>query len=287
MKLVSYYVPTTDEPHSRYGVVAGERVYDLTTPRLPTLRSALSVEGVEAIAARAADTVKKTDGAPLASITLLPPIADPDKIICVGVNYATHAQETGNETPDRPAFFVRFVSSLVGHDSPTLRPRVSDQFDFEAELAVIVGRRAYQVAESDAMAYVAGYSCLAENSVRDWQRHSRQATAGKNFIKSGAFGPWLVTVDEAGPIEAMSIVGRLNGEEMQRDSAANMIFSVPRMISYLSTFTELLPGDVICTGTPAGVGHTRKPPRYLRPGDVFEVDISGVGVLSNPVSQGC
>lgn len=284
MKLVSYMTSTGKAQPSRYGVVADDRVYDLITTRSSSLRAALSNEGIEGIATRADEAIKKADGIALSSVILLPPITDPDKMLCVGMNYFLHAQEVGMAVPGHPSVFVRFASSVVGHDSPVNHPRISQQFDFEAELAVVIGRKAHRVAESEALRYVAGYSCLAENSVRDWQRHSNQATAGKNFLGSGAFGPWLVTPDEAGPIEMMTIVGRLNGEQVQSDNAAGMIFSVPQLIAYFSTFTELLPGDVIATGTPAGVGFSRKPPRFLLPGDVFEVDVSGVGLLRNIVA---
>ena len=185
--------------------------------------------------------------------------------------------------PSRPSLFVRFTGSQVGHDEPVWRPRASAQFDYEAELAVVIGRSARHVPEERAHEFIAGYACFAENSVRDWQKHAAQATPGKNFAASGAFGPWLVTPDEAGPVERMDVIGRLNGREMQRDSAANMIFSVPQIIAYISTFTTLLPGDVIVTGTPAGVGFTRNPPVWLVPGDQFEVEITGVGTLRNPV----
>src|SRR5690554_285854 len=286
MKLVSYRESQDGAAQARYGaVVNGDSIHDLTTAQAPTLRMALSSEGIEGIAARADAMAKQARGIPLGSVVLLPPIPDPDKILCVGLNYFLHAKEAGMDVPARPSIFVRFGSSVVGHDNPVQHPGISEQFDFEAELAVVIGRRAYRVSEADALDYVAGYSCLAENSVRDWQRHSNQATPGKNFVGSGAFGPWLVTPDEAGPVESMMVTGRLNGEQVQGDSAANMIFSVAQTISYLSTFTELLPGDVISTGTPSGVGFSRKPPLYLRPGDVFEVDISGVGLLRNPVAQ--
>jgi 2-keto-4-pentenoate hydratase/2-oxohepta-3-ene-1,7-dioic acid hydratase in catechol pathway len=219
----------------------------------------------------------------LAEIAWEPPITDSDKTICVGLNYYEHAKEANMAVPTRPSLFVRFPASQVGHDVAVVRPSASAQFDYEAELAVVVGRAARHVAEERANDYIAGYTCFAENSVRDWQRHAAQATPGKNFEASGAMGPWLVTPDESGPVENMTVIGRLNGREMQRDSAANMIFSVPQIIAYISTFATLLPGDVIVTGTPAGVGFTRKPPLYMVPGDVFEVEITGVGVLRNGV----
>ncbi|KCV65654.1 fumarylacetoacetate hydrolase family protein [Bordetella bronchiseptica] len=284
MKLVSYLDRTQRDPQPSYGAVVGERIIDLATPQAPTLRAALARDGVDGLAAR----LRQADGAAglaLADATLLAPITDPDKILCIGLNYRLHAEEAGMAIPARPSTFVRFAGSLAAQGQPVLRPAESDQFDYEAELAVIIGRPARRVSEARAMEHVAGYACLAENSVRDWQRHSTQATPGKNFVRSGAFGPWLVTADEAGAPEAMTVIGRLNGETVQHDSVANMIFTVAQLVSYLSTFAELLPGDVIATGTPAGVGMSRKPPRYLRPGDVFEVDISGVGVLRNPVDD--
>lgn len=284
MKLVSYLDRTQRDPQPSYGAVVGERIVDLATAQAPTLRAALARDGVDGLAARLRQAGEAA-GVALADATLLAPIPDPDKILCIGLNYRLHAEEAGMAIPARPSVFVRFAGSLAAQRQPVLRPPESDQFDYEAELAVIIGKPARRVSEAQAMEHVAGYACLAENSVRDWQRHSTQATPGKNFARSGAFGPWLVTADEAGAPEAMTVIGRLNGETVQHDSAANMIFTVAQLVSYLSTFAELLPGDVIATGTPAGVGMSRKPPRYLRPGDVFEVDISGVGVLRNPVDD--
>ena len=263
-----------------FGAVRGDGIVDLASPDVPTLRAALTTWGVEGLLdrARAGRTV-----VPLQEITWLQPIVDPDKIICVGLNYFDHAKEANLPVPDRPSLFVRFASSQVGHLVNVERPRASHQFDYEAELAVVIGRGGRHIAEARADEHILGYGCFAENSVRDWQMHSRQATPGKNFERSGGFGPWIVTPDESGPVEAMEVIGRLNGREMQRDKAANMIFSVPKTIAYVSTFTTLLPGDVIVTGTPAGVGFTRKPPVWLVPGDRFEVEITGVGVLSNTV----
>jgi 2-keto-4-pentenoate hydratase/2-oxohepta-3-ene-1,7-dioic acid hydratase in catechol pathway len=282
MKLVSYIDPARRDGAPSYGAIVGELIIDLATPADPTLRAALANDGLDGIARRLNASLHK-GGAALASVELLAPIPDPDKILCIGLNYHLHAQEMGMAIPAKPSVFVRFPSSLAAHGQPVLLPRESEQFDYEAELAIVIGRRARKVSAESALQYVAGYSCLAENSIRDWQRHSTQATPGKNFDKTGAFGPWLVTPDEAGRPDAMRVTGRLNGEEVQCDSTGNMIFSVAQLIAYLSTFTELLPGDVIATGTPAGVGMSRKPPRYLREGDVFEVDISGVGRLRNPV----
>lgn len=284
MKLVSYLDRTQRDPQPSYGAVVGERIIDLRLPQAPTLRAALAQEGVAGLAARL-EAAPHGAGMGLRDADLLAPIINPDKILCVGLNYRLHAEEAGMAIPAKPSIFVRFASSLAAQGQPVLRPAESEQFDYEAELAVVIGKPARRVSEAQAMEYVAGYSCLAENSIRDWQRHSAQATPGKNFMHSGAFGPWLVTTDESGPPEAMTVTGRLNGETVQRDSVENMIFTVAQIVSYLSAFVELLPGDVISTGTPAGVGMSRKPPRYLRPGDVFEVDISGVGILRNPVND--
>lgn len=286
MKFASYTHADSAGATGGYGVVVDDRIIDLTTTALPCLRTALAAEGLAALMERARQRTAVDGGIPLSAVRLLPPIPQPEKILCVGLNFHLHAQEAGMAVPARPSIFVRFASSIVGHETPVLRPQASEQFDYEAELAVVIGRRAHRIPETDALDVIAGYACLAENSVRDWQRHSTQATPGKNFVHSGACGPWLVTPDEAGPVEHMTVAGRLNGEPVQSDSGANMIFSVAQTIAYLSTFTELAPGDIIAMGTPAGVGFTRKPPRYLRPGDVFEVDITGIGVLRNTVAQG-
>lgn len=261
-----------------FGVVEDRQVRDLSG-EVPTLRHALAEWGLPGLRARAGGGTL----VPLAEIAWRPPITNPDKILCVGLNYHAHAAEANMPVPAKPSLFVRFPGAQVAHEESVQRPRASSQFDYEAELAVIIGRAGRHIAEGNAYDHVAGYACFAENSLRDFQKHATQATPGKNFEASGAFGPWLVTPDEAGPVEKMEVVGRLNGREMQRDSAANMIFSLPQLLAYISTFTTLLPGDVIVTGTPAGVGFTRKPPVWLQPGDVFEVDISGVGVLRNPV----
>lgn len=275
MRLASF----TRQGRHGFGVVADDRVVDLSGD-VPTLRDALARWGLDGLHRRVPSA---SASIALNEVDLLPPIPAPDKVLCVGLNYFAHAKEAKMAVPEKPSLFVRFASSQVGHGAPVIAPAASHQFDYEAELAVVIGRPGRNVPERDAHAWIAGYACFAENSVRDWQTHSRQATAGKNFESSGAFGPFLVTPDEAGPIEAMDVIGRLNGREMQRDRAANMIFSVPQLIAYISTFTTLVPGDVIVTGTPAGVGFTRDPPVWLRPGDRFEVEITGVGVLSNPV----
>lgn len=220
---------------------------------------------------------------PLDATELLPPVPDAGKVVGIGLNYHRHAMETGKATPTHPAFFARFAEAQVGHGAPLVRPRQSEQFDFEGELTVIIGRRARHVALDRALDHVAGYCCFADNSVRDFQRHSMTGMAGKNFPASGACGPWMVTADEVPDPDRLTVITRLNGVEVQRGATADMIFSVARLIAYLSTVMELVPGDMIATGTPEGVGSARHPPLWLHPGDRLEVEIPGIGKLSNPV----
>ena len=216
-------------------------------------------------------------------VEFLLPVTSPAKIVCVGLNYRDHAQEAAVEPQTHPSLFPRFADTLVGHRQAVVAPSISTQFDYEGELAVIIGRRAWRVATADALGHVAGYACLAENSVRDFQFHSRQVTPGKNFPASGALGPWLTTADEVPDPSALELMTRLNGEVVQQASLADLIFDVPSLIAYVSLFTPLMPGDVIATGTPAGVGGARKPPLWLKPGDTLEVEIPGVGHLVNPI----
>ncbi len=221
---------------------------------------------------------------PLADVELLPPVPRPGKIICIGLNYRAHAIEGGNAIPEYPAVFMRGATSLTPSGGPILYPECSDKLDYEAELAVVIGRAATRVSVANALAHVAGYSCFNDGSVRDYQRKSTQWTMGKNFDCTGGFGPELVTPDEL-PVGAsgLRIVARLNGQVMQDQPIRDMIFPIAKIIAYVSAFTPLSPGDVIATGTPPGVGVFRKPPVFLQPGDVCEVEIDGLGVLRNPV----
>jgi len=216
---------------------------------------------------------------PLSAVHLLPPVPNPDKILCVGVNYRAHIAEMGRALPDYPVVFTRFARSLVGHQELLLRPLASRQYDFEGELAVVIGKRARHVTREQALDYVAGYSCFMDGSVRDWQRHTGQFTAGKNFDSSGAMGPWLVTADEIPDPATLSLQTRVNGVVMQSGELADLVFDIPALLEYCSTFTELSPGDVIATGTPGGVGAARTPPVWLTAGDTVEVDVGGVGHL--------
>lgn len=248
------------------------------TDHWPSLKSALANATVADMQAAANAGTPR----PMAGLKFEQTIPDPEKIICVGLNYKTHADEGSAAVPDKPSLFVRFPSSQVGHEQPVVCPKNAAQFDFEGELAVVIGRRARHVSAAEAMSYVGGYTCFAENSARDWQAHSRQVTPGKNFWHSGAMGPWLVTADEIADPTALELTTRLNGERMQHDYISNLIFDIPYLISYISGFTALEPGDVISTGTPSGVGVVRKPPVLLKPGDRLEVEISSIGTLSNP-----
>ena len=218
-------------------------------------------------------------------ITFLPVIPDPTKIFCIGLNYQKHKEETGRPDVNYPTVFTRFADTQIGHLQPLIRPSVTEQFDYEGEMAVIIGRGGRNINESDAIAHVAGYACYNEGSVRDYQRHTSQFTPGKNFSGTGAFGPYMVTPDEVGDYSKLPIKTLLNGQIMQESSLAEMIFPVEQLISYISQFTALGPGDVIVTGTPGGVGDKRQPPVYMQPGDIAEVEIGCLGILSNPVIE--
>ena len=218
-------------------------------------------------------------------IRFLPVVPNASKILCVGINYLGHIKETGRDVPRHPVLFTRFADSFVGHGRPMIRPRVSSDFDYEGELAVIMGKRAWHVSRAQALDYVAGYTCCNEGSIRDFQFHSIQFTAGKNFFRSGSLGPWMVTRDEQPDPAAFHLQTRLNGEVLQDAPVSDLCFDVPRLIEYCSIWTPLEPGDVIVTGTPGGVGRVRKPPVWMKPGDVVEIDIRGVGVLRNTIAD--
>jgi 2-keto-4-pentenoate hydratase/2-oxohepta-3-ene-1,7-dioic acid hydratase in catechol pathway len=226
---------------------------------------------------------EQTQAINLSEIHFEQPIPNPEKILCVGLNYSDHAGETNIPTPDMPSIFVRFPSSQVGHLEQIVAPTVSDTFDYEGELAVVISRPVRNVSAENAMEYVAGYTIFGEHSVREWQFHSRQATPGKNFWHSGSIGPWITTSDEIPDPTKLRVVTRLNGTEMQNGGLEDLIFDIPYLISYISGFTELLPGDVISTGTPSGVGFARDPTVYLKSGDLVEVEIAPIGVLRNVV----
>lgn len=266
-----------------FGVVVGGGVVDLTARfagRAGGLRGLLAADLLEEARTAASGKAELA----LDSLRLLPVIPDPDKIICVGLNYRDHVAETGRTVTEKPALFARFAASQVGHGQPLIRPRVSTDFDYEGELAVVIGKPGRHIPEADALKHVAGYACYNEGSVRDWQRHTSQFLAGKTFAGTGGFGPWLVTADEIPDPSTLTLETRLNGEVVQRTTTGLMITPVPALIAYISTILPLLPGDVIVSGTPGGVGMKRTPPLFMKPGDVAEVEISGIGILRNPVA---
>ena len=219
----------------------------------------------------------------LDQVMLLQVIPDATRILCIGRNYADHAKERAAEVPENPLVFTRTTQSVVGHKQAIVKPNASDQFDWEGELAVIIGKPGRHITEDAAMSFVAGYSIFMDGSIRDFQKHS--FTAGKNFDSSGAFGPWMVPAQDIEDPHALQITSKLNDEVMQDGNTRDMIFSIPQLIAYISTFTYLMPGDVIATGTPAGVGAGRTPPVWMKPGDTIEVTIEGIGTLRNPVIQ--
>jgi 2-keto-4-pentenoate hydratase/2-oxohepta-3-ene-1,7-dioic acid hydratase in catechol pathway len=276
MKLASYRLGGEDT----FGAVVGDGVVTLggRKARHATLRDALAAGSLGELRAAIAG---KTPDHKLAAVTFLPVIPDPEKILCVGINYRDHAAETGRDTMSNPQIFLRLVNTLVGHNGEMIRPKVSTNFDFEGELAVVIGKGGRHIKESDALSHVAGYTCFVDGSVRDWQKHS--VTSGKNFIGTGPLGPWMVTADEILDPTKLTLMTRLNGQEVQRSGTDMLIYSVARIISYVSAFTPLEPGDVIATGTPAGVGHRRNPPLWMKAGDMLEVEITGIGTLRSRI----
>jgi 2-keto-4-pentenoate hydratase/2-oxohepta-3-ene-1,7-dioic acid hydratase in catechol pathway len=280
MKLVSF---VAGDGRLGYGGIKNGGVVDLSRrfgERAPTLRTLLAA-GALAEAERIAHD--SAPDFPLEGLELAPVIPDPDKIICVGLNYRDHVAETGKAVTEKPALFARFAGSQVGHLQPLVKPAISDEFDYEGELAVVIGKGGRHIRAERALEHVAGYSCYNDGSVRDWQRHTSQYLAGKTFAGTGGFGPWLVTADEIPDPSRLTLETRLNGEVVQHTTTDLMITPVPEQIAYISTILPLLPGDVIVSGTPGGVGVKRRPPLFMRPGDVAEVEISGVGLLRNPV----
>ncbi len=281
MKLVSF--STSQGPS--FGVVRDDVIFDLgkrLDGRFADLKALIAAdafrEAAQAIEGAQADYA-------LADVALLPVIPNPEQIFCVGLNYAEHVKETHREVTEQPVIFMRLPASQVGHARPMLRPPESQQFDYEGEIAVIIGRGGRRIAEADAWQHIAGYACYNDGSVRDWQRHTTQWGPGKNFYRTGAFGPWMVTRDEITPNTLMTLVTRLNGQEVQRATTEMLIHGIAKQIAYLSTFTPLFAGDVIVTGTPGGVGAKRNPPLFMKPGDVVEVEVDRIGVLRNSIAD--
>src|SRR5271166_307896 len=277
MKLASYVA----EGREAFGAVIGGGVVTLNERlggRYASLRHALAANALADL--RRAVEAAKPDHK-LADIKFLPPIPDPEKILCAGINYRSHAAETGRELPKQPSMFIRLANTLTGHDGELIRPLVSKSFDFEGELAVVIGRTGRHIPVERALDHIAGYTCFVDGSVRDYQKFS--VTSGKNFPGTAPLGPWLVTPDDIPDPSKLLLITRLNGQEVQKSSTDLLIYSVPQIIAFCSDFTPLAPGDIIATGTPEGVGHRRTPPLWMKPGDVLEVEISGIGTLRNRV----
>ena len=280
MKLTSFL---TENRHA-YGMVTDSGVIDLSrlseTP--DNLCSALTDPGAEQLAVLGAGL---TPDFALDEISYAPPITNPQKIICIGVNYVNRNEEYDDTAlPPYPSVFLRTPGSLVGHRQPIVRPPESEQFDYEGEIAIVIGKPGRRITQENAEAHIAGLTILQEGSVRDWMRHGKfNVTQGKNFDRSGAVGPWLVTADEFDNYDNLTVTTRVNGEQRQHDTTANLLFSFSYLISYLSTFTGLQTGDIISTGTPTGAGARFDPPRFLVPGDEVAVEVPGIGLLRNTV----
>lgn len=268
-----------------YGVVIDDTVIDLgaLNPDIVDLRAAIRGGHLQQLAAQADSA---GPGAPLADVEFLPTIPNSEKIICIGVNYANRNEEykDGSSAPTYPSVFMRSRESLVGHRQPILDPPESDQLDYEGEIVIVIGKEGRRIPEARAHEYVAGLTIMNEGSLRDFLRHAKfNVTQGKNFAKSGALGPCMVTPDELDPMSELRVITRVNGEVRQDDVTSNLIFPFRYLIRYLSTFYHLKPGDIIATGTPNGAGARFDPPRYLSAGDVVEVEVPGIGILSNTV----
>jgi len=280
MKLASFKTGNS----STWGVIEGEEAIDvgaLLKDRYPDLKSVIAADAFSAVR----DAASKAKRYPTSGIVWLPVIPNPDKILCIGLNYEMHRKETGRTEVENPTVFGRFANSQTGHLANIIRPKLSNDLDYEGELAVIIGKPGRHITRADAWSHIAGYACYNEGSVRDFQRHTHQFTPGKNFPGTGAFGPWMMTPDELGDVSGLRLQTRLNGEIVQDALINQMIFDIPRQIEYCSSFTRLEPGDVIATGTPGGVGSRRTPPIWLKPGDVVEVEIDRLGVLRNGVAD--
>lgn len=284
MKLLSFEL--AGKP--RFGALAGDGVVDLTDKLgagITTLRAALEADALARIKELVAKA--KPDHA-LAGLKLASPIPFPEKIICVGVNYGNRNAEykDGSDLPKYPSIFLRFPGSLVGHGDKLMRPPESEQLDYEGEIGIIIGKGGRRISEEAADSHIAGLTCVNEGTIRDWTKHGKfNVTQGKTWEASGSIGPWMVTADEFPGFGDVKVTTRVNGEQRQHDTTANLMFPFRTLIRYISTWTALKPGDVIVTGTPIGAGIRFTPPKFLKPGDVVEVEVSGVGTLSNTVAD--
>jgi 2-keto-4-pentenoate hydratase/2-oxohepta-3-ene-1,7-dioic acid hydratase in catechol pathway len=279
MKLISYQHNGTDS----YGAVVGDRVVDLR-PAFGARAADLKALLAAGLLGEAARVVAAAEAGPkLDQVRLLPVIPNPGKIVCVGLNYGEHVRETGREITEQPTLFLRVAESQLGHGEDIVLPPESTRLDYEGEIAVVIGKPGRRIAEQDAWDHIAGYACYNDGSIRDWQSATPQWTAGKNFWRTGGFGPWMVTRDEIRDGQVMTLVTRLNGQEMQRTTTDKLIHSIPRQIAHISAFTPLAAGDVIVTGTPGGVGAKRTPPVWMKAGDIVEIEVDAIGILRNGI----
>jgi 2-keto-4-pentenoate hydratase/2-oxohepta-3-ene-1,7-dioic acid hydratase in catechol pathway len=279
MKLISFL----NQGVPAYGAVVGEHVLDLTPllgAQAPDLKTLLA-KGLTGAAAEAVRT--HTPTLRFDQLELLPVIPNPGQIFCIGLNYGEHVRETGREITETPVIFLRVPDSQVAHGQDIVRPPESHRLDYEAEIAVVIGQGGRRIREEDAWNHIAGYACYNDGSVRDWQVATSQWTPGKNFYRTGGFGPWMVTSDEIAPGRVMRLQTVLNGQVLQDTTTDKMIHNIPRQIAYISTFTPLSPGDVIVTGTPGGVGNKRTPQIFMKPGDTCEIVVDAIGTLRNGV----
>lgn len=281
MKIASFF----NQGIPSYGIAEGDQVIDLQPLKADLgydLKAAITHGLLNSLTPASLAALPRVA---LSDVTFMPVIPNPGKVLCIGINYATHVRETGRDMPTYPMIFTRFADSQTAHLQSILRPKASHKLDFEGELAIVIGKKARHVKAENALDYVAGYACYNDGSVRDWQKHTIQFVPGKNFPQTGGFGPWLVTADEIPDPQALELTTRLNGEIMQHTNTSDMIFDVRKLIEYCTTFTELAPGDVIVSGTTGGVGAFREPPVWMKPGDVVEVEISGLGILRNTITD--
>lgn len=276
MKLASFAAG----PVESWGVVVDGGIVDIgaRAPGWPTLRAAIAADALGQVAELAAQ--HRADH-PLDRVRWLPILPDADKVMCIGRNYRDHVEEVEAELPENPRVFLKHRSAIVAHEEPIVRPQASERFDYEGELTVVIGKRGRHIPRERALDHVAGYTLHNDGSVRDYQKHS--LFAGKNFERTSGFGPFMITADVIPDPTALTLVTRLNGDEVQRSGVDKLIYDIPFLISYLSRVTTLLPGDCIATGTPSGVGSRRKPPLWMKVGDVVEVEIAEIGVLRNRV----
>ena len=282
---MSRFATYSAEGRTYYGAVteAGAVALSPLFPQWPTLREVIAADGLHALAMAAQGRAVTHE-----DFTYEIPIPAPEKIICVGVNFPDRNAEykDGQEAPPNMSLFVRFPRSFTGHGRALVRPKASEQLDYEGEIAVVIGKGGRHIPQDQALSHIAGLTLCNEGTLRDWVRHAKiNVTQGKNFDSSGAMGPWLVPYTHAAQIEDVGLVTRVNGETRQDDRTGRMIFPVARQIAYISTFTTLVPGDIIVTGTPTGAGARFDPPRYLKPGDVIEVEAEGIGILRNTVED--